>query len=257
MDTVVEKDCLKKIVEAIETDKAIGAVQARLMLCPNTEKINSLGNITHFLGFGYCRGYNQNLSQEKFNDLSDICYPSGAAVLLRPEALRQVGLFDEEFWMYNEDQDLGWRLSLAGWRSVLAADAVVYHKYKFSKAVSRYYWLDRNRLLSIFKNYRLATLILIFPAWLVMEIGLLFFSLSQGWFKEKLKVYAYFLRPTTWRYLVQARRRSQILRQVSDRQIIKLFSGKILYQEIDSVYLRIANIFFNIYWTIAKIIILW
>ena len=227
------------------------------MLCPNTEKINSLGNITHFLGFGYCRGYNQNLSQEKFNDLSDICYPSGAAVLLRPEALRQVGLFDEEFWMYNEDQDLGWRLSLAGWRSVLAADAVVYHKYKFSKAVSRYYWLDRNRLLSIFKNYRLATLILIFPAWLVMEIGLLFFSLSQGWFKEKLKVYAYFLRPTTWRYLVQARRRSQILRQVSDRQIIKLFSGKILYQEIDSVYLRIANIFFNIYWTIAKIIILW
>ena len=76
---------------------------------PDTEKINSLGNITHFLGFGYCRSYNQNLSQEKFNNLSDICYASGASVLLRVSVLRQVGLFDEEFWMYNEDQDLGWR----------------------------------------------------------------------------------------------------------------------------------------------------
>ena len=83
--------------------------------------------------------------------------------------LKEVGLFDEEMWMYNEDQDLGWRVWLAGYKCVLAWDAVIYHKYEFSRSISKYYWMDRNRNLSIFKNYHFLTLILIFPAWLAME----------------------------------------------------------------------------------------
>ncbi len=259
MDTVIDKNCLSNLVAAAETDQTIGAVQARLMMWPEQETINSLGNVTHFLGFGYCNGYKESIQNSKLNfkNLSDICYPSGAAVLLRVEALKQVGLFDEEFWMYNEDQDLGWRLALAGRRSVLAPSAVVYHKYEFSKSIKQYYWLDRNRLLAIFKNYRAATLILIAPALAVMELGLFLFAVRGGWLKEKLKVYLYWWQPRTWRYLIRARRQSQALRRVSDRQIVKLFSGRILYQEIDNPWLRLANIFFGLYWRVVKIFILW
>lgn len=256
IDTVLAKDCLRQLLSVARSDKAIGAVQARLMLWPEKNTINSLGNITHFLGFGYCQGYNTKITDDKLK-ITNIIYPSGAAVLFKAEVLKKIDLFDEEFWMYNEDQDLGWRLSLAGWHSVLAPEAVVYHKYNFSKNQKKYYWLDRNRLLVIFKNYRLATLILIVPALLVMELGLLFFSLTNHWFWQKLKVYAYFLRPSTWHYLVQARRQAQGLRTVSDRQITRLFSGQILYQEINSPGLALANVFFNIYWAIAKWLILW
>jgi len=258
MDTVLEKDCLKSMVEAADEIK-VGAVQARLMLYSDKNKINSLGNVTHFLGFGYAKGYN-----EKFNPPNpplqggqEICYPSGAAVLFTKEALEKVGLFDEEMWMYNEDQDLGWRLWLAGYKCVLAPAAVACHKYEFSRSIKKYYFMDRNRMIAMLKNYHWATLILIFPAFLIMEIGLLFFSFTNGWFKEKILVYKYFLNLKNWRYIIEARKLSQEQRQVRDKEIVKLFSGKIWYQEIGDAKLRIANVVFGAYWRIIKVLIRW
>ena len=192
MDTVSKSDCLEKMIEAGKKNSQAGAIQARLMLYPQTDTVNSLGNETHFLGFGYCRGY-----QEKFNekncDLQEIAYASGAAVLLRVEALKKVGIFDEEMWMYNEDQDLGWRLWLGGYTSLFTPEAVVYHAYEFSRSIKKFYWMDRNRILTIIKNYHWLTLVLIFPAFVIMEIGLLLFSIQSGWFKEKMQVWQYFL----------------------------------------------------------------
>lgn len=259
MDTEIDKSCLSNLAVAAETDKKVGAVQARLMLSPDKTKINSLGNKTHFLGFGYCEGYGQSFAKRETQSANyyDICYPSGAAVLLRASALKQVGLFDEEFWMYNEDQDLGWRLWLSGWRVILTTAAVVYHKYEFSRSIQKYYWMDRNRLIVIIKNYHSLTLVLILPALLMMEAGLFFFAIKGGWLKEKLKVYAYFARPDIWLYLIRARRRSQCLRKNRDRVIVKMFSGRIQYQEIDSLMLRLANVFFGLYWRLVKMLIWW
>ncbi|MBI2459003.1 MAG: glycosyltransferase family 2 protein [Parcubacteria group bacterium] len=277
MDTVVASDCVSKMIKVLgdkklsldsrrrgndkeksgNDKKEIGAVQARLMLWPEKEKINSLGNVTHFLGFGYSLGYNEKMTNDKFPMTNEICYPSGAAVLFRAEALRQVGLFDEEFWMYNEDQDLGWRLWLAGFSCVLAPEAVVCHKYEFSRSVKKYYWLDRNRIIASLKNYHWATLLLIAPAFVIMEIGLIFFAFKGGWLKEKIKVYKYFLSLKNWRYLVRARKQTQELRRVKDKDIIKLFSGKIWYQEIGEARLKVANVIFNLYWQIAKVLIWW
>jgi len=223
-------------------------------------KINSLGNVTHFLGFGYAKGYGEEYDLEMTNDkfpmTNEIAYASGAAVLFTREALLKVGLFDEEMWMYNEDQDLGWRLWLAGYKCILAPEAVAYHKYEFARSIKKYYFMDRNRIIATFKNYRCATLLLILPASLIMEIGLLFFSARGGWFKEKINVYKYFLHLKNWRYIIKARNQSQKLRQVKDKDIIKLFSGKIWYQEIGGVKLMAANILFNFYWRIIKVFII-
>jgi GT2 family glycosyltransferase len=267
MDTVVEKDCVRKMVEAVENENspnplcrkgAIGAVQARLMLWPDKEKINSLGNMTHFLGFGYCEGYGERYNPPTpLYQGGDICYPSGAAVLFTAEVLKKIGLFDEEFWMYNEDQDFGWRIWLAGFKCVLAPEAVVYHKYEFNKSIKQYYWMDRNRIIAIIKNYHFLTLLLIFPAWLVMELGLVLFSLKQGWFGLKIKVWLYFLNPKNWAYLWKARIGAQALRQAKDKDIVKMFSGKIWYQEIGDWKLELVNPVFQVYWWAVKKIIFW
>jgi len=255
MDTVLDQNCFQKMVEAIQTE-GVGAVQARLMLWPEKEKINSVGNASHFLGFGYSLGYQQKYDSQEQIDL-EIAYPSGAGVIFSADVLKQVGLFDEEFWMYNEDQDLGWRIWLAGFKCILARDAIVYHKYEFSRSIKKYYWMDRNRILAILKNYHLLTLILIFPVFVLMEVGLLFFAILKGWLPEKLRVYEYFFRASTWRYLTKARKDSQTIRRVADRQIVTMFKGRILYQEIDNVLLRLANIFFEIYWKIVRLLIFW
>jgi GT2 family glycosyltransferase len=260
MDTVVADDCVRKLAEAAERlagGKEIGAVQARLMLFNDQSKINSLGNVTHFLGFGYAEGYKEKITNDQCQITKEICYPSGAAVLFTKEALEKVGLFDEEFWMYNEDQDLGWRLWLTGYRCVLAPEAVVYHKYEFSRSIKKYYWLDRNRLLAILKNYHWLTLLLVAPALAAMEIGLVLFAVSGGWFREKVRVYQYFFSLKNWRYLAAARQQAQSLRRVRDRDIVRLFSGRIWYQEIGEWRLRVANAVFNAYWQVVKVLIRW
>jgi GT2 family glycosyltransferase len=302
-DTVIEQNCISELVKVFENEnwipdqvrddkREVGAVQARMVLFSDKSKINSLGNTTHFLGFGYCDGYNQSITNYELqitkkeschsgakrseaiesqddhtNDemLSlrssmtdkDICYPSGAAVMFRSSVLKEIGLFDEEMWMYNEDQDLGWRVWLAGYKCVLAWDAVVYHKYEFSRSITKYYWMDRNRIVVMLKNYRLGTLLLIFPAFLVMELGLILFATKGGWLKEKLKVWQYFLHWRTWQCIIKSRRTTQVLRKVKDRDIIAMFSGKIWYQEIDDVKLRLVNPIFNFYWKIVRTIIFW
>ncbi|MEI6597314.1 MAG: glycosyltransferase family 2 protein, partial [bacterium] len=218
MDAVLEPDCLRRMVEAADVKEKIGAVQARLMLYNDKNKINSLGNVTYFLGFGYASGYREEFKSPLPPLIKgvEICYPSGAAVLFKSEALEKVGLFDEEFWMYNEDQDLGWRLWLSSYKCVLAPGAVVYHKYEFSRSIKKYYFMDRNRIIAMLKNYHWLTLVLIFPAFLIMEVGLIFFATKGGWFKEKINVYKYFLKLKNWRYIVEARKQAQKLRQIKD-----------------------------------------
>lgn len=254
MDTVIEPNALFKMVEIAETDKKIGAVQARLMLFDKKNTINSIGNVTHFLGFGYSLGYNEEWGGQEL-PVKEIAYPSGAAVLFKKEVLNEVGLLDEEYWMYNEDQELGWRLWLAGWKCVLAPEAVVYHKYEFSRSISKYYWMDRNRLLAIFECYEPLTLILIMPALFVMELGLTLFSFQNGSFNEKLKVWNYFLSYDNWKYIKKARKRNQGLRKVRDRELVRLITGKIWYQEIGDWKLRLVNPIFNAYWVLVKVVL--
>jgi GT2 family glycosyltransferase len=257
MDAIAETNCIAELVKAAESDDSVGAVQARIMLWPDKDRINSMGNVNHFLGFGYCRGYNEQISDYRMPASREICHVSGSAALFKRSVLDRVGLFDETFWMYNEDQDLSWRIWLAGFKCILAPEAAVYHKYEFSRSTGKYYWLDRNRILSILINYHWLTLMLILPAFLVMEAGLFFFALKGGWIKEKISVYKYLLNPQKWRHIRQARRRAQTLRRVRDRDIVGMFSGNIWYEEIADYRLRLVNPLFNAYWGIAKRLIIW
>ncbi|MFA4833480.1 MAG: glycosyltransferase family 2 protein [Patescibacteria group bacterium] len=261
--TILEPDCLRKLVEVLEGADNIGLVQGRMMLYDGNpsagsgcNKISSLGNKTHFLGFGYCEGYQEKWSGQAKNG-QDIFYPSGSCIMAKREVLEKIGLFDEEYWMYNEDQELGWRARLSGWRCVLATDAVLYNKYEFKRSIKKYYWMDRNRILAILECYRVPTLIMIFPAFIAMEIGLIFFSLKQGWFKDKVRVWKYFFSLKNWRYILKARKRNQRLRKINDKDIAGMITGKIWYQEIGDWKLKLVNPVFQVYWWLAKKIIFW
>jgi GT2 family glycosyltransferase len=238
-------------------------------------RVNSLGNAIHYLGFGYCYGYGwekekweKYLADWKKKDAElNIAYGSGAGLLLDIRALKNVGFFDESYFMYHEDLDLGWRLRLAGYKNVLAPESVIYHKYEFGKSIKKYYWMERNRFITIFKNYSAWVLILIFPALFAMELGLFFFSFFSGWWREKLRVYEYFLEIKNWKIILEKRRQAQALRSfrchsrsggnpASDKEISKYFVGKILFQDMDNwVLQKIANPIFNLYWLIIKILI--
>lgn len=265
MDTITDREWLAELVKVAQSDDKFGVVQSRIMLWQKnnstgqveTDKINSLGNDLHFLGFGYCRGY-KKIWQNQIKKAVEIAYASGAAVLIKREVLEKIGEFSEEFFMYHEDTDLSWRARLAGWKIVLAPDSVVWHKYEFSRSVRQFYFMERNRLIMTLENYKLGSLLLLLPAFVLMEAGLLFYSFINGLWREKLKVYFYFLQSKNLRRIIKNHQQKTKLRVLSDREIVKNFVGEIEFQEIDNPVLRyIANPILNLYWQVVKNLIFW
>lgn len=256
-DTAVHPEFLNEALKLIRSNEKIGAVQSLLFYHQDKNKINTWGNEIHFLGFGYSGGNGEKL--ENYNlENKKVAYFSGAGVLLKTEVLEKVGFFDENLFMYHEDLDLGWRMRLADYEILLAKDSIVYHKYSFSKSIKKYYFMERNRFIVIFKNYHLLTLLLIFPGLIFMEMGLFLFSVLGGFWKEKIKVYLYFLNPMNWWKVFNSRAEVQNLRKISDRKILKNFTGEINFQEMQSPLLKyIANPVFNFYLWILKIIVKW
>ena len=252
-DTEVEPNFLVEAVRAAESDPRVGSVQSLLLLHPDRELVNSTGNAVHFLGFGYCQDYRRRVDRIDAETVREIPYASGAAVLCRSAALKQVGDFDERFFMYHDDLDLGWRLRLAGYRNVLVPKSVVWHKYEFSRSIGKWYYMERNRYLVLFKNLRLWTLIVLAP-WLVMaEAGMAVPAAFGGWWGKKVRALAYFLRPSVWRHIIKERERVAVWRKVSDREIFALFTPTIRDQEKASLFaMWVANPLLEVAWRIVR-----
>lgn len=255
-DTEVAPDFLVEAVRAAEADERIGSVQSLLLLHPEKELINSSGNAVHFLGFGYCDDYRRPVERWRHAGLKEIAYASGAGALYRAAALRQVGLLDEHLFLYHEDLDLGWRLRLAGWANVLAAHSVVWHKYEFSRSIKKYFWMERNRHVVLWSRLRPWSLLVLAPWLLLSEVALLAAACRGGWWREKLKVYAYFLTPSAWLHIFQERVRTAAIRRVSDREIVRLFVSTISYQEVAGPFTRyVANPLMTLVWAFIKLLI--
>ena len=257
VDTIVQSGYLRTLVDCLEAHPHVGAAQAKLMLHPDTDRINSAGNRSHYLGFGYLTGYGEK-DQGQYDRSQSIDYASGAAVIIRAELLEQFGLFDEIFYLHLEDTDLSWKLRQVGFDTFFVPDSVVYHKYQPDAPIRYYYYLERNRWILLFTYYRLPTLILLAPALLFMELGQLAFSCRHGKFGEKLRCYGYFMKPSNMALIWRRRCAAQKRRTIGDQQFMTRFSGTIRFETIDSPLLRlIGNPLLGAYWTLVRPLIFW
>lgn len=256
-DASFEPGALREAVAVAEADQGIGAVQSLLVLQQAPDEVNSAGNAIHFLGFGYCADY--HLKRADLADrVKNIAYASGAGVLLRNAALKTVGLFDETLFAYHEDLDLGWRMMIAGYRNALAPRSVVRHRYDFSRSISKWYFMERNRLLVVLKNYRVPTIIILAPSLVALDIIMFGFALLGGWWKEKIRADAWLFRPSTWTYLIRGRREVAKTRRVPDREILRMFTPIIAYQEFESPAVRlVANPLMRLCFALVKLIVRW
>ena len=92
----------------------------------------------------------------EFDREEEVLLPSGSAALYRRTMLDEVGLFDEDFFLYCEDTDLGLRARWAGWTCVYVPGAVVDHHYSHSAGRAsrlKAFYVERNRLFVALKNF--------------------------------------------------------------------------------------------------------
>ncbi len=256
-DAAFEPACLREAVAIARSDGRIGSVQSLIVLADQPDVLNSSGNAIHFLGYGYCAGYLDPRGSAPGGP-ADIAFASGAGVLYPVPVLAKVGGLDETLWLYHEDLELGWRIALAGYRNVLAPRSVLRHKYEFSRSIQKWFWMERNRLAVVIKNYRLATLVLLLPGLVAVEVATWLFALKGGWVKEKARAAAWFFRPSTWAYLRRGRREISALRVVRDRDVIARFTADIDYQGVTTPFIaKVANPLMRIYRRAVLLLVRW
>ena len=259
-DGFTDSKAFEKIVQVMESDQTIGAAQSLMMLYPETELINTSGNNFHYLGFGYINHFKKKLSDLKLNNVRDIGYASGAAVILRTDLLQKYGLWDEDYFFYHEDLEYSLRLKSVGYRIVAVKDSVFYHQYEFSRNKNKYYFMERNRWGLLLTYYKIPTLLLLWPISSVIEFGMLCFAIFQGWGIEKIRTYLYWLNPKNWQVWLKKRKYIQSLRTVKDRVLLRQAVSEIHFSEagLDSpLLIYIVNPLMKLCGKILQVIIKW
>lgn len=153
-DTAAEPEWLGNLAAAFIRHGDAGAAVGKILLFDQRDTLHTAGDYYRVDGIPGNRGVWQK-DHGQYNREETVFSGCGAAVAYRRTALDEVGFLDHDFYFSCEDVDLGFRLNLAGWRTVYVPSAVVYHKVKASGgsgAVASYHD-GRNFLYVIWKNY--------------------------------------------------------------------------------------------------------
>jgi len=172
-DVRVSADWLAELSKVMRSDELAGIAASKLLFEGEKCIINSAGGIMNRLGDGWDRGvFLQDRGQ--FSKEERVFYGCSAAMLIRRRALAKTGFFDGDYFYLYEDLDLGWRMNLAGFKVIYAPAAVAIHKFSRTMGRDGYrikYLLEKNRCLTILKNYSFKSLIKILPEFFRIRPG--------------------------------------------------------------------------------------
>jgi GT2 family glycosyltransferase len=147
-DAVADPRWLETLLADAEAHPRIGMFASEVRLA-GTEALDSAGML--IAADGSSKQAPPALSAD-----ADALLPSGSAALYRRAMLEDIGLFDESFFLYCEDTDLGLRAQWAGWGCRYVAGAIVEHRYSHTAGRAsplKAYYVERNRLYTIVKNF--------------------------------------------------------------------------------------------------------
>jgi hypothetical protein len=211
-DTWVEPDWLETLVEVMESDPRIGICASKMLFAHRPDVINSAGVCVDFAGIAWDRlGGSPDPGDGAPEEVFAGC--AGAA-LYRRAMLDEVGLFDEDYFIYLEDVDLAWRARLMGWRCMYVPRSRVYHIYSATAkegSAFKNFLLGRNKVWTIVKNYPGPHFWLYLPVILIYDLSSIPYSLIARGDTAALRGRLAALRslPAAWRKrrAIQARRR--------------------------------------------------
>lgn len=213
-DTELTPDCLSNLM-ATARKYPDALITPKLLKFDGT--INACGNEMHYTGLTTCRGLNQQSSA--FNQLETVPLLSGAALLAPQVVLEAIGAFDETYFMYFEDTNLSMRARLAGYQLLCEPAAVLTHYYTLGMSPTKFYYLERNRLLTLRQILSSKTWLQLLPALFVTELLMWLYAL-RGWryIRVRFQTYAYLVRNRA--LLRQQHQTIQTTRHITDAQLM-------------------------------------
>jgi GT2 family glycosyltransferase len=222
-DARAEPQWLERLVQPMVEDPRVGICASKLLL-ESGGRINGAGIGITTAGVGFDRGFGE--SPDSYGVREPVFGACAAAALYRRSMLEEIGFFDDDFFLYNEDVDLSFRAQLAGWKCVYVPEAIVHHRMNATAgrlSDLHVYYHTRNLEFVWLKNMPLALMLRYFHHKLLQEIGSFFYlCLRHGkwgpYFRAKRDALKMLPR------MLQKRREVQRRRKASNRYIRSLMT---------------------------------
>jgi GT2 family glycosyltransferase/glycosyltransferase involved in cell wall biosynthesis len=178
-DARPDRNWARAAVEVLRADPTVASVASKV-LDWSGERVDYVDAGLTWFGMGYKPDAGRPLAElatDRHETPRDVLFATGAAMFVRAEVFRELGGFDERFFMFYEDVDLGWRLNLRGWRVRYQPTSLAYHRHHASMSqvdgpdnARELYLLERNALAALYKNLSDETLAKALPAALALAV---------------------------------------------------------------------------------------
>jgi len=236
-DAVAEPDWLAELNRYGDPSRRIGMLASKILFQNPPDVIDKAGHLIYWDGQNRGRG-TMEIDIGQYDKPDEILWPDACAALYHRKVFEETGGFDEAFFAFGDDADLGLRARLLGWSAWYVPTAVVHHRHSASFGAYsplKVMLVERNRLLLAIKNFPWP-LLLQNPFWTMKRLwwsgyGVIRkkgaaarFIETHGWWQTLLNLsWSYLsalkLLPEAWR----RRRIIQRTRRLSGRQMRQLF----------------------------------
>ncbi|PIE91205.1 MAG: hypothetical protein CR997_01990 [Acidobacteria bacterium] len=159
-DARPEKNWIKRAVERMEKDQ-VDMIACRILKADGLT-IDKVGHLIYLDGLN--RGYGTGQRDgEAFSQPAEALWPDGCAAFYSKNLVDSIGFFDDDFYLYGEDADLGFRARRAGFKCMYEPESKVIHLQSASLGKfnpDKLFYVERNRIYLLLKNFPLTWIVL-------------------------------------------------------------------------------------------------
>lgn len=234
-DAYLQPQWLNKMILAAADHPEYSFFASRLIMDANHEILDGDGDTMHISGLAWREGHGHKVLRST-TEKREVFSPCAAAALYKREAIASAGDFDEDFFCYFEDVDLGFRLRLAGHRCLLVPEALTFHVGSASTGGRRsdfaVYHGHRNMVWTYVKNMPGLFLWIFLPLHIVLNLITVIWFLIRGQGPVIIRAKKDALRgiPSMWRKRrdIQKNRTASICEiwRALDKRFLKLVLNK-------------------------------
>ncbi len=234
-DAVPHPEWLENNVTALEENSEAGFVASKMLFYDDPKTIDRVGDAYTKAGTASLRG--RGKLSDQYKNPEWIFGACAGAAIYRTSMIEDIGFFDEDFFLINEDVDLSFRAQLRGYKCLYVPDAIVYHKVSKSikpNSPTSVYYGHRNLEWVYLQNMPKSLILKTIIPHLIYNLSSLLYFTVNGSFKPFVKAKWHAIKGVG--KALEKRKHIQQNKKVDDNYIWDLFEDEIYFPVYSSVY---------------------